>query len=569
VLLVAVGCGSPAPKLSGPHPDGAAGTAGPAGSGPGTGGGAGTNGGAGANGALPDGGAPEVGPSVADWVPIRYLTNFEYDHSIRELLGVDAHAVATFQPDGDSGSPLGDFDVFGGVPVTLARVENWSDKADELATAVLADPALRARIITCQPAGAVDTACTKAIVGAFGLRAWRRPLTADETDELVTFATSARAGGATFDESIRQVVMAMLTSAPFLFRMEIDPDPAAKAPRALTAYELASRLSFFLWSSGPDARLLQLAADGTLLRTEVLRGEVVRLIKDVRSQAFVESFGGSWLGAHEVAIKQIEPRPGWTPALQAAVSAELELYFDDFLRADRSFGEFPNADFNYVDATLAAFYGMSTTGRDATFQRVTDATDARRGYLGLAGALTVASISDRATPTLRGRRLLSRLLCTPVEDGPIDTPDGPRALQPGETNRSRVDGIQANAACAGCHREMDGFGMALESFDLIGAFHAAGADGTPVDNRGWLADGTPLMGEPALADAIAHDRRLLPCVARQAMRFALNRELDDADQASIDNVVARWKSGVPTLRALLEEIVLDDSFRMRRPEGQP
>jgi len=558
-----IGCNAP---LAGKLPDG--GSSGAAG-------GAGRVDGAGTAGVQTDaagaaGMDATVIPPAGDpgWTPIRLLTNFEYDLTVHDLLGVDGPARASFQPDRRENTAYDDVDLVGvDNAVNDSRYEQYFDTADTLVTTAFADPALRARIVTCQPAAAGDQACTLGIVNAFGLRAWRRPLAPDEADGLVALATAALAEGATFNDAIQRVVTAMLSSAPFLYRMEIDPDPTSRAPRALAPYELASRLSYLMWSSTPDDRLLSLAGGGTLARADVLRTEVDRLIDDPRSEGFIEAFGGHWLGADAIASHQVDPVtfPGFY-AVGPAMAQELLLFFAELLHGQQSFTGLLDADVNFVNVVLADYYGMSTTGLDATLKRVVNTTDRRKGLLGLGPMLiTTSTVTGRTSPFHRGRWILDRLLCEP-DPGFGGLIDG-IAQDPASTFRARVQAVSADPTCAGCHAAPDTLGLGLEELDAVGVLRATYADGTPVDTRGALPDGTPFAGEAELADLLARDPRFLSCAARQAMRYALEREVDASDELALAKVVATWTSGVPTLRALLEQLVVDQTFRNRRGEG--
>jgi hypothetical protein len=212
-------------------------------------------------------------------------------------------------------------------------------------------------------------------------------------------------------------------------------------------------------------------------------------------------------------------------------------------------------------------YGFPSTGLGAALTRVVTTTDQRKGYLGLAATLTATSPSTRTSPTARGQWILGRLLCLPPPAPPTSTPDVISTTET-ETGTALAASIRGqSASCAACHLSMDDLGLALEPFDQLGTFRTEYSDGTPVDGKGALTDGTPVVGEPALADALAADPRFLACAARQTLRYALDRELDDADEARLPAFVAAWTHGVPTLRALLEQVVLDDAFRSRRAEG--
>jgi hypothetical protein len=559
----------------------------PAGS-PGTGGSAGLGGAAGATiagaadgsvsgTAAADGGDSfdEVGnqptPGVDPGrVSIHRLNNTEYDNTIRDLLGVDGHlARQTFQPD-EEGEFDNDADAF---TINDARYEQYFDAAETLTGQVFADAALRARLVTCTPADAADAACPRAIISAFGARAWRRPLTAAEVDGLVDLQRASAAEGLGFDESLQRVVRAMLSSVPFLYRLELDADPTSLAPHELSGYELATRLSYLLWSSMPDARLFELAGSGALSRSDVLLSEVDRLLGDPRADAFVESFSGQWLGARTLASHQVEPTafPQFTEPLRADMIGELHLYFGEFLFKDRNFAGFLTDDLNFVDARLAAHYGFPTTGLGTDLVRVENTSDRRKGYLGLAGWLTLTSYSYRTSPTIRGMWLLRQLLCSPPPPPPGVIPKldpGPTDPQP-QTLRQRVEAISNDPTCAACHKLIDPMGLALEEFDGIGAFHTKYDDGTAVDPNVVLIDGTKISGEQDLADWLARDPRFLGCATHNLMTYALSRSLRPEDQPNVDKVRAAWNGQGFTLRALLKDIVLNDTFRFRRGETNP
>jgi hypothetical protein len=517
---------------------------------------------AGAGGA---GGPSEVGIIVGHPV-LRHLTNLEYDLTARDLLGIPGVVLArrTFQPD----ELVGDFAVIGdGQTFNDARVEQYMDAAETLAAMAFADPALQKRILTCEPASPGDTACTTAIVTAFGQRAWRRPLQPDEIKGLVDLASAALAGGATFQSAIQSVVTALMSSAPFLMRIEIDPDPTSTVAHPLGAYELASRLSYLLWSSMPDDHLRQSAASGQLLTDTGLASEVDRMLADGRSDGFVEGFAAEWLEFAREATVPLDPvlDAALDQATRDAMGQELRLYAGAFVQEDRDFTTFPSADVNFVNDALARLYGLPAPGSGASLTRVTNAQDARAGFLGLGGFLTGTSVAGRSSPTERGRWILQRLLCTEVPPPPGGTPD---FISPGQpmTGRALVDSIHAQPACSGCHDPMDGIGVALEAFDEIGRPRTKYADGTAVDTRGQLA-GMAVDGEPALAAAVGRDPRLLSCASRKLMSFAVNRTLGDADAPYADQILKGWTGGTPTLRGLIKQIVVNDTFKLRRGEG--
>jgi len=246
---------------------------------------------------------------------------------------------------------------------------------------------------------------------------------------------------------------------------------------------------------------------------------------------------------------------------------ELRLSFTEVLRGDAPFASFLTADVNYVNARLAAHYGMDATGLGDAPTRVVDTTDHRAGFLGLGAFLTVTSAPGRSSPTERGKWILAHLLCDDVPFGPIDTPDNIAAVD-GDREKALFASIPTQPSCEGCHRNMDPLGEALEAFDEIGAYRTTYRDGTPVTTAATLVDGTQVDGEPALAAYLADGRsRFSTCVARTALEYALGRDLVDADEPTRIGLEAAWSATSDPLRALLAEIVAAGAFRLRRGEG--
>jgi hypothetical protein len=560
-------CSHPAgPEAAATGDGGAAGTAGSAA--PDGAASAGTGGGAGAAGTggstlPPDGGQPM--PLDVGRPALRRLTNREYDNTVRDLLGVPGQAQATFLPEELSG----EFDVIGDAQTwSDARFEQYADAAESLTAAAFADPTLSAKIVTCQPAAPGDTACTQTIVTAFGLRAWRRPLTDDETTSLIALANGALADGDAFETAIQRVVTALISSPPFLMHVELDPMPDSTIAHALTPFELASRLSYLLWGSMPDDQLFQVAGDGTLLQDGVLTAEVDRLLADPRSDGFVQGFAGQWLRFADLASVQPDPVVDnvFDDSIRADMTQELGLYFGAFIGGDRDFRTFPSADINFVNNTLAVYYDIPSPN-SLTPMLVTDTTDARAGFLGLGGFLTMTSVADRTSPTARGAWILAHLLCAPPPAPAQNTPD---AISSGETldGDALVASIAAQPSCAACHQQMDDAGLALEPFDEIGRIRVSYRDGRPISGRGLFL-GKAIVGEPALAAAVGSDPRLLSCASRELMSYAVSRTLGDSDAPFANQILTSWTGmGVtPTLRALIKDVVTNDTFKSRHGEA--
>lgn len=501
---------------------------------------------------------------------LRRLNNLEYDQTMRDLLGVPATPASTFIADEKAHGFDTIAEAFG---MTEAQYEQYWSAADALVDAAFADPTLRARIVTCQPARASDTACTERILRAFAARAWRRPLEAEELERLEQLASDARALGETHDGAIAHAAKALLSSVPFLYRLELDPDPSSTEPHPLDPYELASRLSYLVWSSMPDAALFEAARDGSLLEDGPLRAQLARMLDSERSRAFIESFGGQWLGLRDLGSHQVDTGvfPEWNDALRAAMIEEGYSFFGELLRGELPMTEFFTADFHYASAPLAALYGLDGARGDRAI-RLTAPGDERRGFLGLAAFLTRTSFSYRTAPTLRGKWILENLLCQEITPPPANVPELDDETEPGVDPltlnvRERLARHREDPECASCHVVLDPMGLGLERFDAIGRYRDAYAGGGAIDATGELPSGETFDGLLELSAILARDPRLLSCATEKLMTYALSRALTDADAPYVDAIRAAFVADGASLRTLLEQIVLSEPFRRRRGEG--
>jgi len=515
-------------------------------------------------------------------ISIHRLNNLEYDNTMMDLVGVPGMAEATFQPD-EQGTFDNDADAF---TMNDARYEQYFNAADTIGETIFSTPALQAKIVTCTPTAATDT-CTATIITNFGLRAWRRPLTATEISGLQTLAGSAITLGETPTNAIKQVVKTMLASPEFLYRIEFDPNPASLAVHPVGPYELASRLSYLLFSSMPDATLFQLAtpaAGSTTAQIQTdatLTAQVDRMLADPKGANFTNSFAGQWLGARAMQGHQVEPTafPNFSEPLRAAMITEQLMYFDDFLTGTLPFTQFFTAQENFVNTTLATHYGFGTPTGTA-FQKVMNGSPARVGFMGLGGFLTQSSYSYRTAPTLRGKWILLFLLCQTIPSPPPGVPPldnmanaATDPLTQEENVRSRLEMHRQATMCASCHATLDPIGMGLENFDAIGKYRTTYAPGVPVDSSGMLPSGEMFQSLPQLAQIMAdpkgaHLQESTDCASQMMMTYALSRALSDpgSDTAYLNQVRQTWSTQGWGLKPLLKDIVLNDTFRFRRGE---
>ncbi len=507
------------------------------------------------------------------FVGMRRLTDVEYARTLQDLLGLgglDRQIVASFSVDPDATGTDDTFDDVVNVAVSAKRYAAYFTNAGTYVQEVFADSTLRARVVTCAPATPADDTCTAKIMRAFGARAWRRPLTDAEVADLTSVVRADLATGDDFPSAIAEGVTTMLVSDTFLYRQELDPPAPSVAAHALSSYELATRLSYLLWSTMPDDALFALAATDDLQKPDVLAAQVTRLLADARSDGFVRNFLGQWLGFRTLDGPTLDRMPAWIPAVQASMFEEARLFATDFVQSDRKLGELFTNDVNFVDTYLASIYGVPSPTQTGTFVRQTNTTDAREGYLGLAAWLTLTSDPDASSPMKRGQWIDDQLLCQPV---PAPPAAGHPIAAPSATGtpRQQYDNTRANMpACAACHQLFEPMGLGLENFDQVGRFHTEnlGALGL-VDPNGALPDGTPFQGLLGLAALLSKSPQLTDCAARQLLTYTLGRTLADADGPRIAAIEAAWNQTGLTVRGLLAAIVVDDIFRTRRAEVQP
>jgi hypothetical protein len=508
-------------------------------------------------------------------VAIHRLNNREYDNTMRDLMGATSNATKTFINDE---TVLGFDNIADGHGMTPAQYEQYFEAADALVEQVFASASLRMNIMTCMPASATDTACLTSIVSAFGLRAWRRPLTDAEVTRLIKVAADAITLGEDVTGGVKQVVKSIVASLPFLYRIETDPNPTSITPHPLNAYELASRLSYLVWSTMPDAKLFAQAKSGDLVKDGTLTGELDRLLADKQVNSFVTSFAGQWLGMNDLQGHQVEPTafPDWNEPLRQAMIQEGLLYFQEFLSGGRSMNEFFTADVNFVNAPLAALYGISGSTTDQPM-KVTNTSDTRLGFMGLASFLTFSSFTYRTAPTLRGKWVLEYLLCENLPPPPMNVPEldanTSMAMAQSQNVRVRLEKHRSMPECAACHAVLDPIGMGLENFDAIGRYRTKYANGDAIDSSGVLPDASGKLPDGVKFTNLAEltkilsqpsDQRLLDCTSKTMFTYALSRAPVMSDDGYLNQIRQAWKGG--NLTALLKQIVLSDTFRARRGE---
>jgi mono/diheme cytochrome c family protein len=433
------------------------------------------------------------------------------------------------------------------------------------------DTASRRGIFTCKPTiKATERACASQILGRLARRAYRQPVGAAELAPILEFYDAARGRG-TFEDGIQRGLQRILASPRFVFRVERDPVAAAPGSvRPVSGLELASRLSFFLWSSLPDEPLLRAATQGTLTQPAVLDRQVRRMLADPRADALVANFAGQWLQLRNV--RSVQPNsdefPDFDDNLRQAFRRETELLFTSIMREDRNVLDLLRADYTFVNERLARHYGMSDV-YGSRFRRVPVTDDARRGILGQGSMLAITSHAERTSPVLRGKWVLENLLGLPVPPPPPDVPSllGNQEGKKPRTLREQLAEHRADPVCASCHKVMDPVGFALENFDAVGAWRTREPGGR-IDASGQLADGTKVDGVVTLRNAILDKPDLfVATLTEKLMIYALGRGVDARDMPAVRAVMRAAEKDDYTFSSIVLGIVRSVPFRMRTTPG--
>jgi cytochrome c5 len=453
----------------------------------------------------------------------------------------------------------------------FAHVEYLSIAGPFKATGTARTPS-RDRILICRPATpAQEPTCARQIVETLARRAYRRPVSATEVNRLMAFYEAGRKDGS-FDRGIERALRSILASPKFVFRAEQDAQAPAGTVYAISDLELASRLSFFLWSSIPDDQLIDAARRGTLRQPAVFERQVRRMLADRRSDALVANFAGQWLQLRNLrsSIPDQNDFPDFDDNLRQAFRRETELLFQSVVREDRSVLDLLTADYTFVNERLARHYGIPHV-YGSHFRRVPVTDDARRGLLGQGSILLLTSHPDRTSPVLRGKWILDNLLGTPPPPAPANVP----ALEEsaGTTPRSvreQMEVHRKSPACATCHRVMDPLGLALENFDAVGAWRTRDA-GSPIDASVELNDSTHVDGVAGLRQALLSRRDMfVSTMAEKMLTYALGRGLEYYDRPVVRAIARDAAQKDDRFSALVLGIVNSTPFRMRTnpaPQG--
>jgi len=430
------------------------------------------------------------------------------------------------------------------------------------------DTASRRLIFTCRPSSAAqEPACARTILTSLAHRAFRRPVTSADVQPLLAFYERGRAA-ADFDSGIQAAIEAMLVSPEFLFRIERDPkERDGAAPYRVTDVELASRLSFFLWSTTPDAELLDLAERGRLKDSTVLERQVRRMLDDRRADALVSNFAGQWLQLRNV--ETVRPDPIAFPfdeALRQAFLTETTLFVSSIFREDRSLLDLLSADYTFVNQRLAEHYGIPRV-YGSHFRRVTLTDANRHGLLGQGSVLTVTSYPNRTSVVQRGKWILENLLGTPPPPPPPEGVPELKAAPHGKvlSMREQMQVHRANAVCAACHARMDPIGFALENYDAVGRWRQEDA-GAPIDASGKLPDGTAFEGPAGLNELLLTRYRdaFVRTAVEKLLTYALGRGVEYYDNPTIRGITRAAARDNYRISSIVLAIVKSTPFQLRK-----
>jgi Protein of unknown function (DUF1592)/Protein of unknown function (DUF1588)/Protein of unknown function (DUF1587)/Protein of unknown function (DUF1595)/Protein of unknown function (DUF1585) len=516
-----------------------------------------------------DGGSDSAEPAACleegmapDSAPLRRLTHWEYDNTIRDLLGDDARRGTGFPTET---SATGFDNEAAGLQVSAMLAEEYMRAAEEIATAAVADlPSL----LPCDPAAIGEDACAAALVDTLGPRAYRRPLTDAQRTRLLDLYAAAKAEHG-FSEAIGLVVQALLQSPWFLYRVELGmPDPEGADVVPLDDWELASRLSYLLWGSMPDDALFDAAAAGALSAPDELRAQAERMLEDPRAREAVASWGRQWLRLDDV--DHLDRDPGLYPELDDELRISMKAETSAFIEhvvfdGEGDLGTLLTASYGFPDDRLAALYGVADPGSLLPTKAELPASE-RAGLLTQASILALTAKPDQSSPVQRGAFVRERLLCETLPEPPPGVDTTPPTVDPDLPTRQRYEQHASDPTCAACHRLIDPIGFGLEHYDAIGRFRTDDG-GAPVDARGellGLAGGdVAFEGAVELAGVLAGREELRRCFVEQWFTYAWGRAPAADDACTADELYASFDAAGQDVRALLVALTQTAAFRHR------
>ena len=506
--------------------------------------------------------------------PVRRLTHIEFSNTLRDLLGLDLNLVADFPIDlsGTSGFENSANTLFL-QPILMERYLSAVDKAVEAAVPLDSKPSADSPVFVAWPSGKItEREAARKIVDRFMLRAFRRPPTEDEARELHGVYARSRKAGESFEMAIRRALGAALVSPAFLLKSEIAQD--TDESYQLSDYELACRLSYYLWASMPDDELFQLAAEKRLAKPGVLAEQVTRMLADPKAGTLGSVFAAQWLGFDALGVRvRLDPidNPWCTDTLMAAMKKESAMVFTALVRENRPLKDLIDSKNTFVNEELAKFYKLK--GVEGMAMRRVSHTDKRRyGLFGQASVLAVTSSPHSTSPIRRGEWILSSLLGTPPPPPPPDVGELDEEIEENRklSFRQKLEMHSKDPRCNSCHREMDPLGFSLENYDWFGRWRTK-SRGRTIDAKGKLPSGTEFEGPVGLREVILAEK--LDDLARQVIRkmlsYGLGRQLEYYDETAVREILATFKKDGYRMQTLVREVVKSYPFQFRKNRVEP
>ncbi|WP_413294557.1 DUF1592 domain-containing protein [Bdellovibrio sp. HCB185ZH] len=502
--------------------------------------------------------APDVG-----FVSAQRLNRKEFDNTLTDLLGITTKYSSTFPPDGTANG-------FANNALTLVIT---ADLADKIATAAesaiaeaFANATLKAKILTCD---AQQAACIQTTLQSFLTKAFRRPPDSEELTRYTTLVNTVKAKGETGEFALRVALTSALTSPHFLFRIPVLSNPSTTTTVALGPYQLASRLSYFLWSSMPDQELMNAAASGALLQPDQLKAQVRRMLASPKATALVDNFVSPWIGLGKVDRVTPDPVlfPTFNETLRSDLITETKSFVSDIFKSDASFFEMLTANYTFLNDRLAAHYGITgVTG--ATFQKVVFPDSKRMGFLTQGSMMAVGANQYYSSIVKRGNLVLSNVLCSP----PPPPPPGTVAVITedqiiNQTRRDILAHHRDNPACFSCHTQIDPIGLGFEHFDPLGRYVLVDEKNRKLDSSSTMPNGKSFTDAVGMISIVSQDARFKSCVAEKMLIYSLGRNAESFDRCTINRIGQNMVDPNKPISDAITEMVLSDPFRKQRGGG--
>jgi len=502
-------------------------------------------------------------------VAIRRMNATEYNNTVADLLGTKLKPASNFTFEDRFG--YGFDNNANALEVDNIQVENYTTAAESLAAEALSTPTIKAKILTCAPAS--GDACVRTILGDFMRRAFRRPVTDAEVGKFAALVKVATTAGDTAEAGIGLALQAILSSPNFLFRIEYDSDPSSTEAHPVSSYEMASRLSYFLWSTMPDEELFAAAEKDTLQTPAQLKAQVERMLKHPKADMFIDTFGALWTPlrafiGHEVDTKIFTK---FDDPLRKAMVEETRSMLRDVFSGELGFNQMMRSDYTYANAQLATHYGLKEKPASSTLERISTKDTNRAGLLTHGSFLAATSQPALTSVVKRGRYIFEKMLCGSVGDPPPDVDANLPKIE-GKTVRENFEAHESNARCAGCHKLLDPPGFVLEQYDAVGQFRTMDRD-LPINPVvQFETDEGPVTWKNAtdLSEYISKSTGYAECVTAAVYAFALGRgptpsegggDMDEGVLADLRNKLDRDEWMFPSM---VDTIVSSDPFRLRR-----